>query len=430
MEPSRCTEDVLLEGGVRVQVDVSELLQQLGRAALLDPRATVDDEVLLQPGWVVRACPRTRATRAGRGARSGASTGRAPGGRTRARPRRGQPDARHLRRAVGIEGHEVPERARLDQLPRLPGTPTMVEVCTGRATLGVTPAISSIAAVPRTISSRGSPSENRSGNRCEDVWFSSSCAASPRGRRAQGWLRAPRQRRRTSGRRSPQAARATALCSQPRGRRLQRHAVSILPRQLIAVERTRGERPQPRTVEQVLELPHRTLSTARARAGIPATTSPAPTSRVTTAPAPTSAPSPMRTPPRTTAPEPSEAPRSTTRRRAAPSRPAVCSSPSSVVARGRLSLMKRTPWPTKTSSSISTPAQMKAWLWILQRAPIDGAALDLDERADPRVVADPAAVEVRERRGRRRPRRTRRRSISRYGASFAGRRQPRLEERR
>ena len=59
--------------------------------------------------------------------------------------------------------------------------------------------------------------------------------------------------------------------------------------------------------------------------------------------------------------------------------------------------MKTTPCPTKTSSPISTPSQTNVWLWILQRAPIDRPALDLDERTDPRVVADTAAVEVRER---------------------------------
>ena len=37
---------------------------------------------------------------------------------------------------------------------------------------------------------------------------------------------------------------------------------------------------------------------------------------------------------------------------------------------GTLSLMNITPWPTKTSSPISTPSQMNVWLWILQRAPI------------------------------------------------------------
>ena len=39
---------------------------------------------------------------------------------------------------------------------------------------------------------------------------------------------------------------------------------------------------------------------------------------------------------------------------------------------------------------------MNVWLWILQRAPIDRPFLDLDERPDPRLVADAAAVQVRE----------------------------------
>src|SRR5229473_3265029 len=48
----------------------------------------------------------------------------------------------------------------------------------------------------------------------------------------------------------------------------------------------------------------------------------------------------------------------------------VCGDPSRLVARGLRSLMKITPWPTKTSSSIVTPLQMKLWLEILQRRPI------------------------------------------------------------
>ena len=40
---------------------------------------------------------------------------------------------------------------------------------------------------------------------------------------------------------------------------------------------------------------------------------------------------------------------------------------------------------------------MKLWLWILHRAPIDSSALDLDEWPDSGIVADRAAVEVRER---------------------------------
>ena len=53
-----------------------------------------------------------------------------------------------------------------------------------------------------------------------------------------------------------------------------------------------------------------------------------------------------------------------------------------------------TPWPTKTSSSIVTPSQMKVWLEILQFLSDSGVLLDLDERADFGVVANLAAVEV------------------------------------
>ncbi len=37
---------------------------------------------------------------------------------------------------------------------------------------------------------------------------------------------------------------------------------------------------------------------------------------------------------------------------------------------------------------------MKLWLEILQLRPIDGVLLDLDEGADARPAADPAAVEI------------------------------------
>src|SRR6185437_13316799 len=48
----------------------------------------------------------------------------------------------------------------------------------------------------------------------------------------------------------------------------------------------------------------------------------------------------------------------------------VRSNPSSVVACGYLSLTNTAPCPTNTPSPIITPVQMKAWLWILQSAPI------------------------------------------------------------
>ena len=69
-----------------------------------------------------------------------------------------------------------------------------------------------------------------------------------------------------------------------------------------------------------------------------------------------------------TAPEPIDARRSSTVVWSSQSS-SVWSVPSSVVERGRLSLMNMTPWPTKTSSPISTPVQTNVWLWILQRAP-------------------------------------------------------------
>ena len=120
------------------------------------------------------------------------------------------------------------------------------------------------------------------------------------------------------------------------------------------------------------------------------------TSRVTTAPAPTRAPRPIVTPPRITAPEPIEAPSSTRTRRSDQSS-SLASSPAAFVARGCLSLTKSTPWPTKTSSPISTPSQTKEWLGDLAALADHRPALDLDERTDSRLVADRAAVEVRER---------------------------------
>src|SRR5438034_8484383 len=116
------------------------------------------------------------------------------------------------------------------------------------------------------------------------------------------------------------------------------------------------------------EVDERDYSCPLARAGTPATVSPGPTSRVTTAPAPTIARAPIRTSPMTIEPDPSQAPRSTTVRSSFQSC-SVFMAPDSSVARGNLSLVNRVPWPTKTSSSISTPSQMNAWLSILQFAP-------------------------------------------------------------
>src|SRR6266478_1947166 len=46
-----------------------------------------------------------------------------------------------------------------------------------------------------------------------------------------------------------------------------------------------------------------------------------------------------------------------------------CNEASALVARGYLSLIKITPWPIKTLSSIITPSQMKVWLETLQLRP-------------------------------------------------------------
>ncbi len=78
------------------------------------------------------------------------------------------------------------------------------------------------------------------------------------------------------------------------------------------------------------------------RAGLPATTAPGGTSRVTTAPAPTIARAPISMPHRMTAPLPIEAPCRTTVPSIRQSF-SVCGAPSAVVARGARSLMKTTP---------------------------------------------------------------------------------------
>jgi hypothetical protein len=50
--------------------------------------------------------------------------------------------------------------------------------------------------------------------------------------------------------------------------------------------------------------------------------------------------------------------------------PPCCRSPETFVAHGS-SLTNITPWPTTTSSWISTPSPMKVWLSVVQRAPTD-----------------------------------------------------------
>ena len=56
--------------------------------------------------------------------------------------------------------------------------------------------------------------------------------------------------------------------------------------------------------------------------------------------------------------------------------------------------MNITPWPTKTSSSMNTPSQMKLWEEILQRSPTDRALLNFHEGADAGARAHAAAIEV------------------------------------
>jgi len=58
--------------------------------------------------------------------------------------------------------------------------------------------------------------------------------------------------------------------------------------------------------------------------------------------------------------------------------------------------MNITPWPMKTSSSTSTPSQMNVWLLDLAIGTDRDAALDLDERPDTSIRADPTSVDVRE----------------------------------
>src|SRR3954471_7165073 len=90
------------------------------------------------------------------------------------------------------------------------------------------------------------------------------------------------------------------------------------------------------------------------RAGFPATMVWGATLLVTTLPAPTSAPSPISTPHRIVDPDPIEADLRTMVGTTVQSA-AVCGLPSAVTALGYRSLMNVTAWPTKTSSSISTP---------------------------------------------------------------------------
>src|SRR6201994_3517670 len=60
----------------------------------------------------------------------------------------------------------------------------------------------------------------------------------------------------------------------------------------------------------------------------------------------------------------------------------------------KVSLMNITPWPMKQSSPIVTNSQTKACDCTRVRAPITAPLLDLGERTDKAVVADPALIEI------------------------------------
>src|SRR5262249_27378134 len=104
------------------------------------------------------------------------------------------------------------------------------------------------------------------------------------------------------------------------------------------------------------------------RAGLPATIVPGGTSRVTTAPAPTMASSPIVTLAKIVTPVPIEAPFLTSVFSTCQSC-SVWRAPPAAVARGYMSLTNMTPCPMNTLSSIVTPSQMNVWLEILQRRP-------------------------------------------------------------
>src|SRR5664279_3367158 len=99
------------------------------------------------------------------------------------------------------------------------------------------------------------------------------------------------------------------------------------------------------------------------RPGLPTTNACAGTSRVTTAPAPTNAYSPIVVRQTTTTPAPKVAPRDTV---------VVSSSAPCFLmnARGEKSLVKITPGPRKTSSSIVTPSKLMTWFLTVTRSPM------------------------------------------------------------
>ncbi len=121
------------------------------------------------------------------------------------------------------------------------------------------------------------------------------------------------------------------------------------------------------------------------------------TSCVTTAPAPTSAPSPMRTPASTTAPEPIDARSSTCVVHELPVRLRLRARRRPFVARGRLSLMKIDAVADEDLvADVDAVADERV---ALDLAPLADrrSPLDLHERPDGAAAADRAAVEIRER---------------------------------
>jgi hypothetical protein len=126
---------------------------------------------------------------------------------------------------------------------------------------------------------------------------------------------------------------------------------------------------------------------ASALAGLPTTTSPGCTSRVTTAPAPTSAPPPMRTPHRMTAPDRLDG-CPVGRRLQAAVRP------------GRTWVLVVDEEDTVADEDLvfdPDPVADEGVALDLAAGSHDRTSLDLDERTNCGVAADPAAVEVRER---------------------------------
>ena len=117
---------------------------------------------------------------------------------------------------------------------------------------------------------------------------------------------------------------------------------------------------------------------------------------MTTAPAPTSAPAPIRTPPSTTAPEPSDARSSTTVR---DELPVLFGLQATVGARRARVLVVDEHHAVADEDLVAdldavTDERVALNLAVARRST---PRLDLDERPDPGPVADPAAVEIRER---------------------------------